>query len=74
MRVDGETRKNYMGMGLVGRTLGLVGMGNIGKEAFKLAKTLRDAPTSPPIRTSTPAEAEEVGVETRRFGYFDANC
>ena len=31
-------KQDYMGIGLVGRTLGLVGMGNIGKETFKLAK------------------------------------
>lgn len=33
-----EGTKDYMGMGLVGRTLGLIGMGNIGKETFRLAK------------------------------------
>ena len=33
-----EDTKDYMGMGLVGRTLGLIGMGNIGKETFELAK------------------------------------
>lgn len=33
-----EDTKDYMGMGLVGKTLGLIGMGNIGKETFKLAK------------------------------------
>lgn len=33
-----EKKQDYMGIGLVGRTLGLVGMGNIGKETFKLAK------------------------------------
>lgn len=33
-----EEKQDYMGIGLVGRTLGLVGMGNIGKETFKLAK------------------------------------
>ena len=54
--------QNYRGMGLVGRTLGLVGMGNIGKEAFKLAKPfgMRHITSDPYV---TPAEAEEVGVE-----------
>ena len=53
---------NYMGIGLVGRTLGLVGMGNIGKETFKLAKPfgMRHITFDPYV---TPAEAEEVGVE-----------
>jgi D-3-phosphoglycerate dehydrogenase len=54
--------KDYMGMGLVGRTLGLVGMGNIGKETFKLAKPfgMRHITCDPYV---TPAEAEEIGVE-----------
>ena len=54
--------QNYRGMGLVGRTLGLVGMGNIGKEAFKLAKPfgMRHITSDPYI---TPAEAAEVDVE-----------
>ena len=54
--------QNYRGMGLVGRTLGLVGMGNIGKEAFKLAKPfgMRHITSDPFI---TAAEAAEVGVE-----------
>ncbi|MCY3722217.1 dehydrogenase [Candidatus Poribacteria bacterium] len=54
--------QNYRGMGLVGRTLGLVGMGNIGKEAFKLAKPfgMRHITYDPYI---TPADAAEVDVE-----------
>ena len=54
--------QNYRGMGLVGRTLGLVGMGNIGKEAFKLAKPfgMRHITYDPYI---TPADASEVDVE-----------
>jgi len=31
-------RWNHIGMGLTGRTLGLVGVGNIGREVFRLAK------------------------------------
>lgn len=52
----------YMGMGLVGRTLGLVGMGNIGKEAFKLAKPfgMHHITFDPYV---THAEAEAAGVE-----------
>lgn len=38
-RSDGWAHKqDYLGMGLVGRTLGLVGMGNIGAEVFRLAQ------------------------------------
>ena len=53
---------NYMGIGLVGKTLGLVGMGNIGKEAFKLAKPfgMRHITFDPYL---TPAEAAEVDAE-----------
>ena len=53
MRKDRMTREGRwadadryepMGAGLVDRVLGLVGMGNIGREVFKLAKPIRDAP------------------------------
>ena len=54
--------KDFMGMGLVGRTLGLVGMGNIGKETFKLAKPfgMRHITFDPYV---SPADAEEVDAE-----------
>ncbi len=57
-----EDTKDFMGMGLVGKTLGLVGMGNIGKETFKLAKPfgMRHIAYDPYI---SPAEAAKVGVE-----------
>ncbi len=57
-----EDTKDFMGMGLVGKTLGLVGMGNIGKETFKLAKPfgMRHIAFDPYI---TPAETAEVDVE-----------
>jgi len=35
-----EERAKYHGIGLVGRTFGSIGIGNIGHEAFKLAKPL----------------------------------
>ncbi len=52
----------HMGMGLVGRTLGLVGVGNIGAEVFKLAQPfgMRHIAFDPYV---SPAEAKEVGVE-----------
>ncbi len=34
-------RTDHMGVGLVGRTLGSVGIGNIGAEMFRMAKPLR---------------------------------
>ena len=35
-------RSDHMGVGLVGRTLGSLGIGNIGAEVFRLAKPFRD--------------------------------
>lgn len=57
----GDT-KDYMGMGLVGKTLGLVGMGNIGKETFKLAKPfgMRHITYDPYV---TKADAADVDAE-----------
>ncbi len=57
-----EDTKDYMGMGLVGRTLGLVGMGNIGKETFKLAKPfgMKHITYDPYV---TPTDVEEVDAE-----------
>ena len=54
-----EDKQDYMGMGLVGRTLGLVGMGNIGKETFKLAKPfgMKHITYDPYV---SPDEAKEV--------------
>ena len=60
--------KDFMGMGLAGRTLGLIGMGNIGKETFKLAKPfgMRHITFDPYITTSDVAEvdAEIVDLDT----------
>ena len=57
-----EDTKDYIGMGLVGRTLGLIGMGNIGKETFRIAKPfgMKHIAYDPFI---TPADAAEVDVE-----------
>lgn len=57
-----EDTKDYMGMGLVGKTLGLVGMGNIGKETFKLAKPfgMHHITYDPYVK---PSEAAEVDAE-----------
>lgn len=57
-----EDTKDYMGMGLVGRTLGLIGMGNIGKETFRLVKPfgMHHITYDPYI---SPADAAEVDTE-----------
>jgi D-3-phosphoglycerate dehydrogenase len=53
---------DYNGRGLTGRTLGIVGLGNIGRELARLAHPLemRIRAADPGI---TPAAAQDVGVE-----------
>ena len=57
-----EDKQDYMGIGLVGRTLGLVGMGNIGKETFKLARPfeMNHITYDPYV---SPEDAKEVDAE-----------
>ena len=54
-------RSEHMGVGLVGRTLGSLGIGNIGAEVFRLARPLRHDASSPttrsPTRRSRPSSA-----------------
>jgi D-3-phosphoglycerate dehydrogenase len=53
---------DHMGMGLTGRTLGVVGLGNIGREVFALARPfgMRHAAADP---YASAAEAAAIGVE-----------
>ena len=55
-------RSNHMGTGLVGRTLGSIGLGNIGAEVFRLCKPLdmRFIAYDPYIE---PSSARELNVE-----------
>ena len=57
-----EEKLDYMGMGIAGRTLGLVGLGNIGREVFKLAQPfeMRYLAYDP---YTTPEQAQAAGVE-----------
>ncbi len=57
-----HTRSRYMGMGLVGRTLSSVGLGNIGAEMFRLAAPfgMHHIAHDP---AADPALARELGVE-----------
>ncbi len=62
-RAGGWGRKlDYMGVGLTGKTLGSIGLGNIGREVFRLAAPLemRHVAFDPYVR---PEEAARVGVE-----------
>jgi D-3-phosphoglycerate dehydrogenase len=53
---------NHMGMGLTGRTLGVIGLGNIGREVFRLAAPLsmRHLAADPMVKA---ADAKKDGVE-----------
>ncbi len=55
-------RSDYMGVGLVGRTLGSLGIGNIGAEVFRLAKPfeMRFIAHDP---FADPATARNLGIE-----------
>ena len=57
-----DEKLDYMGMGVTGRTLGLVGLGNIGREVFKLAQPfeMRHLAHDP---YATPEQAQAAGVE-----------
>ena len=57
-----DEKLDYMGMGIAGRTLGLVGLGNIGSEVFKLAQPfeMRHLAHDP---YATPEQAQAAGVE-----------
>lgn len=62
-RAGGWARKlDYMGVGLTGKTLGSIGLGNIGREMFWLAAPLemRHVTFDPYVR---PEEAARVGVQ-----------
>lgn len=73
-------RSDHMGVGLVGRTLGLLGIGNIGAEVFRLAKPfdMRFIAHDP---FADQAVARELGVELvglddlfRRSDVLSVNC
>jgi len=60
---EGWARKtDYNGVGLVGRTLGSVGLGNIGRELFRLAKPF-DMKFLASDPAADPAQAAELGIE-----------
>ena len=73
-------RVDHMGVGLVGRTLGSVGIGNIGAEMFRLAKPY-DMHFVAHDPYADPALAAELGVELvsiddlfRRSDVLTVNC
>ncbi len=73
-------RGNHMGVGLVGRTLGVLGIGNIGAELFRLAKPL-DMNFIAHDPFADKAVARELGIELvaiedlfRRADILSVNC
>jgi phosphoglycerate dehydrogenase-like enzyme len=75
-----HTRSRYMGMGLEGRTLASVGLGNIGAEMFRLAAPfgMRHVAHDP---VADPALARNLGVELveldelfRQGDFVTVNC
>jgi D-3-phosphoglycerate dehydrogenase len=54
-----DEKLNYMGMGVTGRTLGVIGLGNIGREVFRLAAPLemRHLAADPVVSTTDAAAA-----------------
>ncbi|CAA9478629.1 MAG: D-3-phosphoglycerate dehydrogenase [uncultured Rubrobacteraceae bacterium] len=75
-----EERLDHMGTGLTGRTLGSVGLGNIGREMFALAapfgmRHLAHDPYAAPEKAAE-AGAELVDLETllRRSDFVAINC
>ncbi len=73
-------RSDHMGFGLVGRTLGQLGIGNIGAEVFRLARPL-DMEFIAYDPYADPGLAAELGVELvdiealfRRADYLSVSC
>jgi len=73
-------RRDHMGVGLVGRVLGSIGVGNIGAEMFRLAKPF-DMKFVAHDPFAKPEFAAELGVELvsledvfRRSDFLTVNC
>jgi D-3-phosphoglycerate dehydrogenase len=74
-------KTSHMGMGLTGRTLGLVGVGNIGAEVFRLARPfeMKHIAYDPAVR---PGQLQGLDVEMvgsldelmRRSDFVSINC
>lgn len=75
-----NSRGQYMGVGLVGKTLGSLGVGNIGAELFRICKPL-DMSYVAHDPYADPAVAAELGIELvdlndlfRRSDLLTVNC
>jgi phosphoglycerate dehydrogenase-like enzyme len=71
---------DYMGMGLTGRTLGLIGVGNIGREILTLAKPFGmrylayDPYVTPEQTTGTDVELVDLATLLRTADFVSINC
>ena len=75
-----ETKTNYNGIGLVGRTLGGVGIGNIGAETFRLAKPFglsfiaHDPYVDPTVARDLGIELVSLEEVFRQSDFVTINC
>ena len=73
-------KTDHMGVGLVGKTLGSVGIGNIGAEMFRLAKPLdmkfiaHDPYTDPAVARAIGVELADLETVFRRSDFITVNC
>ena len=73
-------RTDHMGVGLIGRTLGSVGIGNIGAEMFRLAKPLdmkfiaHDPYTDPAVARAIGVELVDLETVFRQSDFITVNC
>ena len=74
-----DKRADYMGMGLVGRTLGSIGIGNIGAETFRVCAPLgmkfigHDPWANPEVVKGTGVELVDLDMVFRESDYLCVN-
>ena len=69
-------KMNYMGMGLTGRTLGVVGLGNIGREVFRLAEPfgMRHLAYDPYVKQADGLELVDLQTLLRTSDFVSICC
>ncbi|MCC6175394.1 MAG: dehydrogenase [Chloroflexi bacterium] len=71
---------NYMGTGTTGRTLGVIGMGNIGREIFRLARPFEmrflahDPWATPDLAAEVGATLVDLDTLLRESDFISVNC
>jgi len=75
-----KEKGDFLGFGLTGKTLGVVGVGNIGKEVFRLAKpwNMKHLGTDPYVQSSAVADlgVQMVDLDTllKQSDFISINC